>query len=197
MSFVDFYFIVNFSSFSVEFLYFFFFFKQKPAYDMRIIDWSSDVCSSDLGAAGRRCVPHLAAQTAPVAPARHREGTRAARSAGRRTRNRKSLVGAGTGRSPPGVGASQRKITVFTAAIQFSMSELVRPKLELPNGRRKVLLHSCCAPCSGEVMEAMQASGIDYSIFFYNPNIHPVKEYRSEEHTSELQSLMRHSSAVF
>src|SRR3546814_2588523 len=31
----------------VDFL--FFFFKQKTAYEMRIIDWSSDVCSSDLG----------------------------------------------------------------------------------------------------------------------------------------------------
>src|SRR3546814_7627111 len=32
------------------FLFFiFFFFKQKTAYEMRIIDWSSDVCSSDLG----------------------------------------------------------------------------------------------------------------------------------------------------
>src|SRR3546814_18408532 len=30
---------------------FFFFFKQKTAYDMRISDWSSDVCSSDLGQA--------------------------------------------------------------------------------------------------------------------------------------------------
>src|SRR3546814_9004405 len=29
-------------------LSFFFFFKQKTAYDMRISDWSSDVCSSDL-----------------------------------------------------------------------------------------------------------------------------------------------------
>src|SRR3546814_984941 len=27
----------------------FFFFKQKTAYEMRISDWSSDVCSSDLG----------------------------------------------------------------------------------------------------------------------------------------------------
>src|SRR3546814_6070255 len=27
---------------------FFFFFKQKTAYEMRISDWSSDVCSSDL-----------------------------------------------------------------------------------------------------------------------------------------------------
>src|SRR3546814_3451266 len=29
-------------------LYFIFFFKQKTAYEMRISDWSSDVCSSDL-----------------------------------------------------------------------------------------------------------------------------------------------------
>src|SRR3546814_6198327 len=31
----------------------FFFFKQKTAYEMRISDWSSDVCSSDLGIARR------------------------------------------------------------------------------------------------------------------------------------------------
>src|SRR3546814_18022562 len=30
------------------FFFFFFFFKQKTAYEMRISDWSSDVCSSDL-----------------------------------------------------------------------------------------------------------------------------------------------------
>src|SRR3546814_5859557 len=30
------------------FVYLFFFFKQKTAYEMRISDWSSDVCSSDL-----------------------------------------------------------------------------------------------------------------------------------------------------
>src|SRR3546814_3368892 len=33
------------------FLFTFFFFKQKTAYEMRISDWSSDVCSSDLDAA--------------------------------------------------------------------------------------------------------------------------------------------------
>src|SRR3546814_18127119 len=32
---------------AIEFV--FFFFKQKTAYEMRISDWSSDVCSSDLG----------------------------------------------------------------------------------------------------------------------------------------------------
>ena len=52
-----------------------------------------------------------------------------------------------------------------------------REKLELPQGANKLLLHSCCAPCSGEVMEALIFSGIDYTIYFYNPNIHPLKEY--------------------
>lgn len=52
-----------------------------------------------------------------------------------------------------------------------------RPVLEPPDQHKKVLLHSCCAPCSGEVMEAMSASGIDYTIYFYNPNIHPREEY--------------------
>ena len=62
-------------------------------------------------------------------------------------------------------------------------TDLARPILTPPDGHKKVLLHSCCAPCSGEVMEAMTASGIDYTIFFYNPNIHPKEEYilRKEE----------------
>ena len=55
------------------------------------------------------------------------------------------------------------------------MSDL--PTLELPAGHTRLLLHSCCAPCSGEVMETMVRSGIDFTIFFYNPNIHPRREY--------------------
>lgn len=60
---------------------------------------------------------------------------------------------------------------------------MTREKLELPREGGKVLLHSCCAPCSGEVMEAMLHSEIDFSIYFYNPNIHPRREYeiRKEE----------------
>jgi len=52
-----------------------------------------------------------------------------------------------------------------------TMTELQRPTLTLPDNGQRLLLHSCCAPCSGEVMEAITASGIDYAIFFYNPNI--------------------------
>src|SRR3546814_10862497 len=39
---------VSFLTISYDILIFFFFFKQKTAYEMRISDWSSDVCSSDL-----------------------------------------------------------------------------------------------------------------------------------------------------
>jgi len=53
----------------------------------------------------------------------------------------------------------------------------MREKLTLPDGADKLLLHSCCAPCSGELMEALIVSEIDFTIFFYNPNIHPLKEY--------------------
>ena len=49
------------------------------------------------------------------------------------------------------------------------MSKLERQKLSLPTGHDKLLLHSCCAPCSGEVMETLIESGIDFSIFFYTP----------------------------
>src|SRR3546814_17616305 len=37
----------------------FFFFKQKTAYEMRISDWSSDVCSSDLTRCPMRCPTHV------------------------------------------------------------------------------------------------------------------------------------------
>src|SRR3546814_3257714 len=45
------------------YLLFIFFFKQKTAYEMRISDWSSDVCSSDLQRRGR----HVAAETDAIA----------------------------------------------------------------------------------------------------------------------------------
>src|SRR3546814_1687906 len=41
----------------VDLLFVFFLFKQKTAYEMRISDWSSDVCSSDLGAFEQELLP--------------------------------------------------------------------------------------------------------------------------------------------
>lgn len=46
-----------------------------------------------------------------------------------------------------------------------------------PNNNKNILLHTCCAPCCGEVIQSMIASGLDVTLFFYNPNIHPIKEY--------------------
>ena len=56
-------------------------------------------------------------------------------------------------------------------------------KLQLPSGHKKLLLHSCCAPCSGDIMLRLKESGVNYTIYFYNPNIHPKQEYilRKEE----------------
>ena len=55
----------------------------------------------------------------------------------------------------------------------------IRPQIDLtvPHGEKKVLIHSCCAPCAGELMELMLENGIELTIFFYNPNIHPKREY--------------------
>src|SRR3546814_7898409 len=39
---------MSYICFSISLLFVFFFFKQKTAYELRISDWSSDVCSSDL-----------------------------------------------------------------------------------------------------------------------------------------------------
>ena len=66
-----------------------------------------------------------------------------------------------------------------------------RPKLETPNGETNLLLHSCCAPCAGEIMEAVAASGIDTTVYFYNPNIHPIEEYelRKEENKRYCEAL--------
>lgn len=53
-------------------------------------------------------------------------------------------------------------------------------KLTIPTEfgeKNRVLLHSCCAPCAGDLMNLMKQSEIDFTIFFYNPNIHPKKEY--------------------
>jgi predicted adenine nucleotide alpha hydrolase (AANH) superfamily ATPase len=43
------------------------------------------------------------------------------------------------------------------------------------------LLHVCCAPCSGPIIEKMLADGFTPTIFFYNPNIHPREEYEKRK----------------
>ena len=42
----------------------------------------------------------------------------------------------------------------------------------------KILLHICCAPCATAVLENLRSDGYDVTGFFYNPSIHPWKEFK-------------------
>ena len=55
-------------------------------------------------------------------------------------------------------------------------------KLEVPEGRSRILLHSCCAPCSGAVIECLVENGFRPGIFFSNSNIVPSGEYELRKH---------------
>ena len=43
----------------------------------------------------------------------------------------------------------------------------------------KLLLHTCCAPCSVYCIDTLRNEGIEPTIFWYNPNIHPYMEYKA------------------
>src|SRR3546814_8883063 len=124
---------------------FFFFFKQKTAYEMRISDWSSDVCSSDLQTARRF-----------------------------------------------------REAGVAAIAICFLYS-FVRPEHE---ARAKAIMqeeHPDAFICASHEIAPEFREFERLSTAVVNAYLGPVmRSYiRSEEHTSELQSLMRNSYAVF
>src|SRR3546814_8895656 len=112
---------------------YFFFFKQKTAYEMRISDWSSDVCSSDLP------VEKTALAEAEV---------------------------------------EYEEITSTQIDVAF---EIVTPPPAHPELKGAYAVIWTTTPWTIPVNQALA----------YGP------EVRSEEHTSELQSLMRTSYAVF
>src|SRR3546814_9646564 len=135
----------------------FFFFKQKTADEMRISDWSSDVCSSDLslrlkaesGAFRQACDPHSGAA------GRSRRCVRSGKKALPRiwvVKNQKKL--------PLRLGMRRGSLMTADRFLVFTSSAQVRRGS--PRGR---------------------------------PFSHDTS--RSEEHTSELQSLIRISYAVF
>src|SRR3546814_6996404 len=122
------------------YIIFFFFFKQKTAYEMRISDWSSDVCSSDLR------LPSPGRTSGNHAPYRVAASASEACSASCRIAAAPSWFPKRQGRN--------------------SASEVLRSAERSPRPCCRVARHARGWP-------------------------------RSEEHTSELQSLMRNSYAVF
>src|SRR3546814_5488288 len=119
---------------------FIFFFKQKTAYEMRISDWSSDVCSSDLKAAAKLSLPSAHGTFSPHPPGQHQHQ-----------------------RKNEGAGHAEE------------------PKQEVGDP---------CPRCTHHIGDAATRHRI-------HRWIGRLIAQRSEEHTSELQSLMRISYAVF
>ena len=54
-------------------------------------------------------------------------------------------------------------------------------KLQAPLGVDKVLLHTCCAPCSSAIVECLVRNGITPVIFYSNDNIFPKEEFDKRE----------------
>ena len=63
--------------------------------------------------------------------------------------------------------------------------------LQVPFDEKKVLLHTCCAPCSSAIIEHLLSFGIEPVIYYCNPNIYPFEEYqiRKNECTRYAESL--------
>lgn len=66
-----------------------------------------------------------------------------------------------------------------------------KAEIQAPMGETRVLLHTCCAPCSSAIIEALLQNGITPVIYYCNPNIYPREEYeiRKNECTRYAQSL--------
>ena len=58
------------------------------------------------------------------------------------------------------------------------------------DGKKKLLLHSCCGPCSSSVIERLK-NYFNITVLYYNPNIEPIEEYykRKEEQIRLLKEL--------
>src|SRR3546814_6316938 len=193
-----------------------FFFKQKTAYEMRISDWSSDVCSSDLD----RLVHRRQADALP--PRRHALGRRRCPGGAprRRDRHRRAHHGRRLGRlrdrghrcrartraaqlqRPQGGQGPRRggriagalepgdRVVITEDAVTRGVSMLEAAEVVREVGAEPVLLLPVVD--RGGTVEAMDAEhGLPLIALVTAPDI------RSEEHTSELQYIMRRSYAGF
>ena len=61
----------------------------------------------------------------------------------------------------------------------------------VPGNADRVLLHTCCAPCSSAIIECLMQHGVRPTVYYCNPNIYPLEEYRirKEECTRYAQAL--------
>lgn len=64
-------------------------------------------------------------------------------------------------------------------------------KVNVPGNETRILLHTCCAPCSSAIIECLMQHGITPVVYYCNPNIYPNEEYliRKNECTRYAESL--------
>jgi len=64
--------------------------------------------------------------------------------------------------------------------------------------RPRLLLHSCCAPCSSAVLERLTGA-FDIAVFYYNPNIAPAEEFerRAAEQRRLIEAMPKAGSIEF
>lgn len=67
-------------------------------------------------------------------------------------------------------------MTLSGKVYKINYDDLMNKELAVFGKRPKILLHSCCGPCSTTCLERLTPIA-DVTVFFYNPNITPVREY--------------------
>lgn len=61
----------------------------------------------------------------------------------------------------------------------------------------KLLLHTCCAPCSVYCIDILRKEGIEPTVYWFNPNIHPYMEYKARRDTLKSYTEMINVNAIF
>ena len=61
----------------------------------------------------------------------------------------------------------------------------------------KLLMHTCCAPCSVYCIDTLRKEEIEPTLFWYNPNIHPYSEYVSRRNCLKAYSEKENVKAIF
>ncbi len=61
----------------------------------------------------------------------------------------------------------------------------------------KLLMHTCCAPCSVYCIDSLRKEGIEPTLYWYNPNIHPYIEYKTRKETLEKYSEMINIKTIY
>lgn len=76
---------------------------------------------------------------------------------------------------------------------------MLENEIKMLDGRRpRLLLHSCCGPCSTYVLEYL-SSFFDITVFYYNPNIYPAEEFfkRAAEQKRLIEAMFPDGSVNF